>query len=67
LGTKHSTVGNPRLVANVLKKGITITTVLKLFRSVYYAKAPTNRSAKIVPSSIDRTLQITPNSMDRTL
>jgi hypothetical protein len=45
-------------VANVLRKGITTTTVLKLFRSVYYAKAPTNRSAEIAPNGIDRTLQI---------
>jgi hypothetical protein len=67
LGTKHSTIGNPRFVANVLRKGITTTTVLKLFRSVYYVKAPTNRSAEIVPNGIDRTLQIAPISMDRTL
>jgi hypothetical protein len=45
-------------VANVLRKGITITTALKLFRSVYYAKASTNRSAETALSDIDRTLQI---------
>ena len=45
-------------MANVLRKGITITTALKLFRSAYYAKATTNRSAETAPNSIDRTLQI---------
>ena len=54
-------------MASVLRKGITITTALKLFRSAYYTKAPTNRSAEIVPNGIDRTLQTAPNSMDRTL
>jgi hypothetical protein len=58
LDIRHSTVGNPKSVANVLRKGITTTTALKLFKSVYYAKAPTNRSAETAPNDMDRTLQI---------
>ena len=58
MDTKHSTVGNPRFVASVLRKGITTMTALKLFRSAYYAKAPTNRSAETAPNGMDRALQI---------
>jgi exonuclease III len=58
LGTKHSTAGNPKFVASVLRKGITTTTALKLFRCAYYAKAPTNRSAETTPNGMDRALQI---------
>jgi hypothetical protein len=67
LGTKHSTVGNPKFVANVLRKDITTTTVLKLFRNAYYVRDPTNRLAEIAPNGIDKTLQIALNSIDRTL
>ena len=67
MGTKHSTIRNLKFVANVLRKDITTTTVLKLFKNAYYAKDPTNRSAEIALNGIDKTLQIALNSIDRTL
>ena len=58
LGIRHSTARNPKSVVNVLRKGITTATVLKLFRSVYYVRGPMNRSAEIAPDVMDKTLQI---------
>jgi hypothetical protein len=48
LGTRRSTVGKPRFAANVLRKGITIATVLRLFRNASLVEDLTNRSTETV-------------------
>ena len=58
LGTRHSTARILRFVANVLRKGITIVTALKLFRSTPFAKAPTNHSAETAPANNINKFQI---------